>query len=126
MKKIVFILSLFIASSLLFAFTTINKNEISPSITAETILSESKIPSGCYKGTSRRDKDFCRIIISYGTLHVCQKDGTVIARWEIVSDNDGTLSLKSEYDAHASASWWTEDGNVYLSFNYQTYVRDSD
>lgn len=74
-------------------------------ITNSDIASEGSIPGGCYEGTSRTNRGFCRIMISGGTIHVCQRDGTVIARWNIESDKDGVLTLKSEYGVAGSATW---------------------
>ena len=82
------------------------------------------IPSGCYSGTSRTNRDRCAIQISDNTLHIISKSsGEVLARWKIISDNDGVLTLKSEYGATASASWWRDDdGSVHMNFNYETFT----
>lgn len=123
MRKGLYITTFILTSAMLFAFSS--KKEILVNVTNTNeiaALSEGSVPSGCYEGTSRRHKGFCRILISGGTLHVCDREGNVIARWNIVSDNDGKLSLKSDYNATASASWWKEDGKVYLTFNYETFV----
>ena len=81
------------------------------------------IPSGCYEGTSRTNRDRCAILIQGDEINVTNRYGDVIARWKIVSDNNGKLTLKSEYGATSSATWWKEDGNVYLNFNYETFTR---
>lgn len=81
------------------------------------------IPSGCYEGTSRINRDRCAILIQGDELNITNRDGDVIVRWKIVSDNNGKLTLRSEAGATASATWWKEDGNVYLNFNYETFTR---
>jgi hypothetical protein len=90
-------------------------------LTALTLFA-SAIPSGCYEGSSRHNRDRCAIQISNNVIHVIGSDGYVVAKWTIVSDNNGKLSLKSEYGATTTASWWSEDGKVYLNFNYDTYT----
>jgi hypothetical protein len=80
------------------------------------------IPGGCYSGTSRTNRDRCAIHIGGNTLSVMNRNGDVVARWNIVKDNNGVLTLKSEYGATATASWWKEDGKVYLNFNYETFT----
>jgi len=81
------------------------------------------IPNGCYSGQSRHNRDRCAIQISDNSIHITNKDGEVIARWSIVSDENGKLTLKSAYGATASATWWTEDGKTYLRFNYEVFTR---
>ena len=81
------------------------------------------IPSGCYEGSSRHNRDRCAIQINGDVLHFINREGDVIARWNIISDKDGVLSLKSAYGATATATWWSEDGEIYLNFNYETYTR---
>lgn len=88
-----------------------------------TYLSIFAIPTGCYSGESRTKRDRCAIQISNNTLHITNKDGEVIARWSIVSDENGKLSLRSVFGATASATWWSEDGKTYLKFNYEVYTR---
>ena len=85
-----------------------------------------KIPEGCYEGTFRSKKGRCAILISSNALHIMDREGKVLGRWNIESDKDGVLILKSEYGAGARASWWTNDGNVYLEFQYQTYTLMND
>ena len=80
------------------------------------------VPNGCYEGLSGPAKGRCTVYISGSVISVLNKDGDVIARWNIVSENDGKLSVRSEYGATQSASWWREDGKVYLYFNYQTFT----
>ena len=80
------------------------------------------VPNGCYQGTSRHTRGRCALLIQGDVLHVINRDGDVIARWNIISEKDGRLSLKSEYGATNSASWWVEDGQVYLNFNYEKYI----
>lgn len=137
MKKIVIAVCVLFSFITLCAFSTASKDKVFPinlnSIPSvmtnninKAVNGEGSIPSGCYEGTSRRDKGFCKIMISYGTLHVCNRQGTVIARWKIEGDKDGVLTLKSEYGVGGTASWWTEDRNIYLNFSYNTYVRMSD
>ncbi len=86
-------------------------------------LSIFAIPSGCYSGESRVHRDRCAIQISDNTLNIINKEGNVIASWKIVSDVDGKLTLKSEFGATASATWWKEDGKTYLKWNYEVYTR---
>ena len=74
------------------------------------------IPSGCYEGSSNKNKDRCAIYIKDNVLNVTNRSGEVIARWNIVSDKDGILTLKSDYGAGLTASWWREDGKIYLNF----------
>ena len=81
------------------------------------------IPSGCYSGTSRINRDRCAIQISGNVINVTNREGNVIARWNIVSDTNGKLTLRSEYGATMTASWWKEDGEVYLNFNSETFTR---
>lgn len=101
MKKLFFLAAFFIAS--IFAYA---------------------IPSGCYSGTSRPHRDRCAIQISDNILYMTSRDGTVTAKWTIVSDKDGILTLRSEYGATLSASWWVdEDGDVHLNLNYETFTR---
>ena len=88
-----------------------------------TFLSTFAIPGGCYSGESRINRDRCAIQISDNTLHIINKEGDVIARWKIVSDEDGKLTLKSEFGATKSATWWNEDGKTYLKWNYEVYTR---
>lgn len=77
------------------------------------------IPDGCYDGRYK-----CGVYISGDVIHVTNKNGEVIARWTIVrEDNEGNLTVKSEYGATQSAKWWREDGQVYLYFNYQNWTR---
>lgn len=74
------------------------------------------VPNGCYKAITGTAKG--RIVHIGGTTFSCtNKNGDVIARWEIVSEKDGTLYLKSVYGASATATWWKEDGKVYLRWN---------
>lgn len=80
------------------------------------------VPNGCYEGTSGPAKGRCAVYINGNEISVLNKNGDVIARWYIVSENDGKLSVKSEYGATQGASWWREDGKVYLNFNYQTFT----
>lgn len=76
------------------------------------------IPSGCYSGTSRTNRDRCAIQISNRTINVTNRSGEVIARWTIVKEDNGVLTLRSDYGATATATWWTDDdGNVFLNFN---------
>ncbi|MBP5663568.1 MAG: hypothetical protein J6X16_04775 [Bacteroidales bacterium] len=81
------------------------------------------IPSGCYEGSSRHNRDRCAIQISDNVLNVINREGDVIAKWNIISDNNGVLSLRSSAGATATATWWKEDGIIYLNFNYETYTR---
>jgi hypothetical protein len=81
------------------------------------------IPNGCYSGSSRQTRDRCAIQISGNDFNIINREGDVIARWKIISDTNGQMSLKSEYGATASASWWEEDGKIYLSWNYDTFSR---
>lgn len=81
------------------------------------------IPNGCYSGESRAHRNRCAIQISSNTLHIINREGEVIARWSIVSDEDGKLKLKSALGATASATWWEEDGKIYLKWNYELYTR---
>lgn len=87
-----------------------------------TIFTYANPPAGCYKGSSRHNRDRCAIQVSGNTLNVINREGDVIARWNIISDNNGKLTLKSEYGATMVASWWREDGEVYLNFNYETFT----
>ena len=80
------------------------------------------VPSGCYEGSSRTHRGRCAIQISHNVMNITNRSGEVIARWTIVSDKDGVLTLRSEYGAGATARWWKEDGKVYLTFNYETYT----
>ena len=93
-------------------------------LTFATVLSYA-IPDGCYHGSRRRaDKERCAIRISGDKFNVLSRStGEVVASWTIVSDKNGVLTLKSEYGASATASWWEEDGTVYLSFNYEKFTR---
>ena len=79
------------------------------------------VPNGCYKGLSGPAKGRCAVHVSGSVISVMNKDGDVIARWNIVSENNGELSVRSEYGATQTARWWREDGKVYLNFNYQTF-----
>lgn len=81
------------------------------------------IPNGCYySGRSNSPRKHCEILISGDSFNCLNREGEVIARWTIVSDNDGRLTLKSEYGATAYASWYTtDDGEVRIEFNYKTY-----
>lgn len=81
------------------------------------------VPNGCYKNytNSRRGNLVC---ISGTTFSCTNRDGDVIARWEIVGESDGVLTLRSSLGATATASWWREDGKIYLNWNYETYVHD--
>ena len=88
-----------------------------------SFLSIFAIPNGCYSGESRHNRDRCAIQISDNTFHVTNKEGEVIARWTIVSDENGKLTLKSVYGATVSATWWREDGKTYLKFNYELFTR---
>ena len=81
------------------------------------------VPSGCYEGSARPHRGRCTIQIGSTDFNILNKEGDVIARWTIVSDNNGTLTLKSPYGATATATWWRENGNVYINFNYETYTR---
>ena len=81
-----------------------------------------KVPSGCYEGSSRYTRGRCAISIMNDILHIINKKGEVIARWNIKSDKDGILTLESEYGVGNLASWWIEDGHVYLNFMYDTYT----
>lgn len=76
------------------------------------------VPSGYYQNSRGRG-----VHISGSTFSVCNRDGDVIARWEIVNESNGVLSLRSSLGAVATASWWSEDGEIYLNWNYDTYVR---
>ncbi len=83
------------------------------------------IPNGCYDGISGIAKGRkCGIYISGSTFSVTNRDGEVIARWEIVRESDGTLYLQSPYGASATATWGWEDGEVYISFNGAIYKHD--
>ena len=81
------------------------------------------IPSGCYSGESRAHRDRCAIQISNNTLNITNREGEVIARWSIVSDENGKLTLRSSLGVTVSATWWEEDGKIYLRFNYEVYTR---
>ncbi|MBQ8969434.1 MAG: hypothetical protein IJ064_06860 [Bacteroidaceae bacterium] len=81
------------------------------------------IPGGCYSGESRAHRDRCAIQISNNTLNVINREGDVIARWSIVKDENGKLTLKSALGATANATWWEEDGKIYLRWNYELYTR---
>ena len=83
------------------------------------------VPNGCYDGASGMAKGRkCAIHISGSELSLTNKSGEVIARWEITSDSDGVLYLKSAYGATATAKWWREGGEVYISMNGMLYVHD--
>ena len=88
-----------------------------------TFISIFAIPNGCYSGESRHNRNRCAIQISDNTLNITNKDGVVIARWSIVSDLNGKLTLKSAQGATASATWWNEDGKTYLKFNYEVFTQ---
>lgn len=88
-----------------------------------SVLSVFAIPSGCYSGESRHNRGRCAIQISNNTLNITNRDGEVIARWSIESDENGKLTLRSAYGATASAIWWNEDGKTYLKFNYELFTR---
>ena len=81
------------------------------------------VPNGCYDCISGALKGRkCHIHISGSTFSLTNRDGDVTVRWEIVSESDGTLYLKSAYGASATAKWWQEDGRVYLNFNGAIHV----
>lgn len=81
------------------------------------------VPNGCYDGISGIAKGRkCAVHIQGSTFSCTNKNGDVIARWEIVSESDGTLYLKSEYGASAKATWWREEGKVYLNWNGAIHV----
>lgn len=81
------------------------------------------VPNGCYDGISGIAKGRkCAIHIQGSTFSCTNRNGDVIARWTIVSESDGTLYLKSEYGASSKATWWQEDGKVYLNFNGAIHV----
>lgn len=81
------------------------------------------VPNGCYDGISGIAKGRkCAIHIGGSTFSVTNRNGDVIARWEIVSERDGTLYLKSQFGASATATWWREDGKVYLNWNGAIHV----
>lgn len=80
------------------------------------------VPGGCYTNSnSRRGNLIC---ISGTTFSITNRSGDVIARYEIVGESNGVLDLRSPYGATATASWWREDGEVLLNFNYETYIHD--
>lgn len=110
--------------------TEFSKTEIGDSnlilVNEDSYCAADKIPEGCYEGSSRSKRGRCAILISSNTLHIMDREGKVLGRWNIESDKDGVLILKSEYGAGARASWWTNDGNVYLEFQYQTYTLMND
>lgn len=83
------------------------------------------VPSGCYDGVSGVPRGRkCAIHISGSTFSVTNKEGYVIARWEIVSESNGTIYLRSAAGGSATASWWREDGEVYLNFNGAVYINN--
>lgn len=77
------------------------------------------VPSGYYQNSRGRG-----VHISDNTFSVTNRSGEVIARWEIVGERDGVLTLRSSVGATATASWWREDGKIYLNWQYDTYVHD--
>lgn len=93
-------------------------------LTVATLISYA-IPNGCYySGRSNSPRKHCEIQISGSSFNCLNRDGDVIARWTIVNEDDGRITLKSEYGATAYANWYvTDDGDVRLEFNYKTYKR---
>lgn len=75
------------------------------------------VPNGYYQNSRGRG-----VHISGSTFSVTNRDGDVIARWEIVNESDGTLYLKSALGASATAYWGRENGEVYINFNGAIYV----
>jgi hypothetical protein len=80
------------------------------------------VPNGCYEGVSGPARGRCAVHISGSVISCLNKNGDVIARWTIVSEDNGNLSVRSDYGVTQSASWWREDGKVYLKFNYQVFT----
>ena len=77
------------------------------------------VPSGYYTNSAGRG-----VYISGSTFSTTNRNGEVKANWEIVSEKDGVLTLRSAFGATATASWWRENGKIYLNWNYDTYVHD--
>lgn len=79
-------------------------------------------PSGCYEGSSRPNKGYCRIYISGKTLSVRNKSGEEIARWTIVSETSTAVNLESSLGARSHFYWGRDsNGNVTFNWNYDTY-----
>ena len=77
------------------------------------------VPSGFYKNSAGRG-----VLISGNEFNVCNKNGEVVVRWEIVGESNGELTLRASTGVTAKASWWKENGKIYLNWNYDTYVHD--
>lgn len=90
-------------------------------LTFVTVFTFADPPFGCYEGSSRYSRGRCAIQVGGGDINVIGSDGTVIARWKIVSDNNGEMTVRSEAGVTKTASWWREDGEVYINFGYETY-----
>lgn len=101
------------------------KKSIIVALLALTTTFAFAIPNGCYNGASGMFRGIrCAIQIGGDAFNVLNSDGYVKARYTIVGDDNGRLTLQSEYGTTVYASWWTEDGQVYIKFNESILVRD--
>ena len=88
------------------------------------------IPSGDYYKMSRGKLQYNRthIIANSHSISFVSTDGSVVAFWEIVSENYDSsqnvtvVSVKSQYGVSHTAYWWNEDGKTYLQWDGTNYV----